>query len=78
MSGRTVLFLNARTCGIYKNGAARFKRDPATGKRTAEVDNELIEAVEAYRAGRGHTGESRVALSEIFGKRVLVPPPVPT
>jgi len=73
MSGRPVVFLNPRTCGIYKNGAPRFKRDPGTGRRTDEIDNELIGAVEAYRAGANSAGQSRVALSEIFGRRVLVP-----
>lgn len=46
-----VVVLNPRTCGIYNNGGTRYKTDPATGRRTDEVDNELIEHVAAYLEG---------------------------
>lgn len=68
-----VIFLNPRTCGIYKNGHPRYKTDPATGRRTKEPDNELIEAVDAYVDGGLSPGEATVSLDEIFGRRVLVP-----
>ena len=38
----TVAFLNPLTCGIYKDGQARYKTDPTTGRRTTDIDNELI------------------------------------
>jgi type I restriction enzyme M protein len=69
-----VSFLNPRTCGIYKSGGPRFKTDPTTGQRTEEIDNELIEHVEAYLAGkRSLPGKASVALADIYRSRVLVP-----
>jgi len=68
-----VTFLNPRTCGIYKNGAPRYKTDPATGRRTDQVDNELIEAVGAYLAGEKSPGDAAVPLSTVYGRQVLVP-----
>jgi type I restriction enzyme M protein len=73
MAAQNVVFLNPKTCGIYKNGAPRYKTDPATGKRTDQIDNELIEAVEAYLQGKHSTGEDFIPLSTIFGKHILVP-----
>lgn len=71
--GQHVTFLNPRTCGIYKDGGARFKTDPATGLRTEEIDNELIEHVMSYLKGRTPPGASSVLMSEIFGNHVLAP-----
>ncbi|MGE0129523.1 MAG: hypothetical protein AB7U82_15710 [Blastocatellales bacterium] len=68
-----VTFLNPRTCGIYKNGGTRFKTDPATGRRTQEVDNELIECVEAYLADKASPGETRVIVEDVSHNGVLVP-----
>lgn len=68
-----VVFLNPQTCGIYKNGRPRYKTDPATGMRTAEIDNELIAAVEAYLSGSQSEGERRVSVAEVFDRGVLVP-----
>ena len=68
-----IVFLNARTCGIYKNGAPRYRTDPSTGKRTDQIDNELIEAVHSFVAGTASAAESRVPLSEVYRRRVLVP-----
>ena len=69
----TVVFLNPRTCGIYKDGGRRFKTDPLTGRRTDVVDNELIEHVEAYLAGQNPPGMAAVAASTVFRKKVVVP-----
>lgn len=69
----TVTILNPITCGIYKNGKSRFKIDPKTGERTTEVDNELLEHIDAYLAGAYPSGGRQVSLDEIFDKRVLVP-----
>lgn len=68
-----VVFLNPQTCGIYKNGKPRYKTDPVTGKRTTEVDNELLAAVEAYLSGSRSEGESRICVDEVFNRGVLVP-----
>ncbi len=68
-----VVFLNPRTCGIYKDGGARFKTDPTTGLRTNEIDNELIEHVMSYLAGKPSAGSASVDLSEVFGNHVLAP-----
>jgi type I restriction enzyme M protein len=69
----SVVFLNARTCGIYKNGGPRFKTDPATGRRTNEVDDELNEMVDAYISGKKRDGIVSVPLSEVRKSRVIVP-----
>lgn len=73
MSKQQITFLNPRTCGIYKNGGIRFKTDPTTGRRTKEIDNELIEAVDAYLAHKTLHGTTSVPFKEIFDKRILVP-----
>ncbi len=73
MPKNSVTFLNPRTCGIYKSGGTRFKTDPKTGRRTDEVDNELIEAVEAYLAGKRSAGQANVYAAEAMKKRILVP-----
>lgn len=68
-----VIFLNPQTCGIYKNGGVRYKSDPATGRRTQEVDNQLAEVVDAYLAGAASEMVSAVALEDVRRARVLVP-----
>lgn len=69
----TVTFLNPRTCGIYKNGSPRFKTDPITGRRTNEIDNELIDFVEAYLRGETTPGQATIPSDEVWEKDVLVP-----
>ncbi len=68
-----VIFLNPFTCGVYKDGGARYKIDPATGRRTGEIDNELGEHVSLYLAGREVPGMVSASLKDAFSKRVLVP-----
>ena len=68
-----VTFLNPKTCGIYKSGGIRYKTDPATGKRTEEVDNELIESVDAYIAGKSSACRFDVKKSAVFKAGVIVP-----
>lgn len=68
-----VAFLNPRTCGIYKDGGARFKTDPSTGLRTGEIDNELIEHVMNYLEGIHPGGSAFVELNQVFGNHVLAP-----
>src|ERR1039458_6117946 len=69
----SVVFLNPKTCGIYKDGGPRFKTDPATGRRTEQIDNELIEDVDAYVAGTTPAGSVSVSLGRVFARGVLVP-----
>ena len=69
----TVTLLNSLTCGIYKDGQARYKVDPATGQRTTEIDNELQEQVEAYLGGLTFSGRAEAPLSDVFQRQVLVP-----
>lgn len=68
-----VTFLNPRTCGIYKSGGIRYKTDAATGKRTDEVDNELIAAVDAYVNGSASICRVHVKESDVFKNGVIVP-----
>ena len=68
-----VTFLNPQTCGIYKNGGPRYKVDSETGKRTNELDNELLEQVEAYLSGDDHLGVTTASVGDAFGRKVLVP-----
>ena len=70
---QTVTFLNPRTCGIYKSGGTRFKTDSTTGLRTKEVDNELIDCVEAFLAGGRLPGDVQVKVSHVFRNGVIVP-----
>ncbi len=70
---KAVIFLNPRTCGIYKSGGTRYKTDQLTGRRTQEVDNELISYVESFLAGKSSPGEAHIRTEEIYNKRVLVP-----
>lgn len=70
---RNVVFLNARTCGIYKNGGPRFKTDPKTGKRTTELDNQLDELVDLYLANKAHPAITSVPLSKIREQGIVVP-----
>jgi type I restriction enzyme M protein len=68
-----VVFINARTCGIYKNGGPRLKTDQLTGKRTEERDDELSELVDRFLAGKADPGITHVPLAETERSKVLVP-----
>jgi type I restriction enzyme M protein len=72
-SKETVTFLNPKTCGIYKSGGMRFKTDPATGRRSDVVDNELIEYVDAYLAGKKTPGQASVKVKDALRIGLLVP-----
>jgi type I restriction enzyme M protein len=64
--------LNPRTCGIYKSGAPRYKI-AAHGRRTSEIDNEMLEHVVMWRAGNLPPGGCRVRVADALQKSVLVP-----
>lgn len=66
-----VFFLNPRTCGIYKNGGTRYKVD-AHGVRSDEVDNELLDHVQAYVLRRKPEGCVEVS-PKVARSGVLVP-----
>ena len=68
-----VVFLNPKTCGIYKDGGTRFKTNSATGLRTTDVDNELADNVEQYLRGALPEGAIKVPLSNVIDDHVLVP-----
>ena len=68
-----VVFLNPFTCGVYKDGGARYKIDPATGQRTEEIDNELREHVDLFKAGSEAPGTVRTKLEDVFSSKVLAP-----
>lgn len=66
-----VFFLNPRTCGVYKNGGTRYKVDEH-GARQAEVDNELLDHVQAFIAGKKPAGSVEVS-AKTARAGVLVP-----
>lgn len=68
-----VALINARTCGIYKNGGIRYRTNGATGERTEEVDDELNDLVDAYMSGRAAAAVQCVDVDEVWVRRVLVP-----
>ncbi len=68
-----VVFLNPRTCGIYKSGLERYKTDSTTGRRTSEIDNELLEHVMMYLDGKSPPGLAAAPWDEVLKSRVLVP-----
>ncbi|MGN0502250.1 MAG: class I SAM-dependent DNA methyltransferase, partial [Ruminococcus sp.] len=45
-----VTFIDSQTCGIYKNGSDRYIVD-ASGNRTNEIDNQLLQDVIEYSNG---------------------------
>lgn len=68
-----VVFLNPRTCGIYKSGGTRFKTDPKTGIRTTDVDNQLLEHVDAFMRNEMPPGSTRLPAAKVWTSQVLVP-----
>jgi type I restriction enzyme M protein len=68
-----ITFLNPRTCGIYNDGGPRYKIDRRTGKRTDELDNQLIEHVDQYNDHKLPPGASTHTFEEVFAKGILVP-----
>lgn len=70
---REVVFLNPFTCGIYKDGGARYKIDQTTGRRTGEIDNELGDYASKWVAGVETPGTVRIPLSDVISTGILVP-----
>ena len=62
-----VAMLNPRTCGVYKGGARRFKVT-SDGKRTLEVDNEMLDQVLAWKAGEMPTGTVEITVAETIAR----------
>ena len=69
-----VLIVNARTCGINKDGFEQFKVDSNTGKRTEIIDNELSELTDLVRDGQVNNGSvAYVKLKAMKDARTFVP-----
>lgn len=68
-----VVFLNPRTCGLNKDGDVRYKVDFVTSRRTAEVDNEMLEQVEAYLSGQMPDGIRVEDITTVYRRGILVP-----
>lgn len=66
-----VTIMNPQTCGIYKNGSDRYVVD-SNGKRTDEIDNELLKQASLYQASGGKWFES-VPVQKTYDKDGLVP-----
>ncbi len=64
-----VVFLNPKSCGIYKNGGTKYKVD-AQGQRTDLVDNELLDVSIEYAKGNRPTA---VCLANVYANDVIVP-----
>lgn len=68
-----VSFLNPKTCGIYKNGLTRYLYDPKTGKKTDTIDNDLLESVVSFNAGKKDCSRFDIPASTVFKTGVAVP-----
>lgn len=75
MSKKTpsVVFLNPRTCGVYKDGGARYVVDATSGRRSKVIDDELNAQVDAWLAGKSTSGEADIPIPDVFTRQVLVP-----
>ncbi len=72
VAGTNVQFLNPRTCGVYKNGLARYKVTK-DGQRTREIDNEMLDHVQTWRRGEHPLGSTVIPLQITRKRDVLVP-----
>lgn len=67
-----VEFTNPKTCGLYKDGGERYVVDE-NGKRTSEIDNELLKKSLEYKRKKTRTGFYSRKIKETREKDVLVP-----
>lgn len=69
-----VLVLNARTCGLNKDGHEQLKVDRETGARTSEIDDELSDLTKEVELGHLN-GKSAlyVPRSELIERNIAVP-----
>jgi hypothetical protein len=67
------LFVNARTCGINKDGEEQYKINLTTGARLEDIDNELHNSI--VELGRGKTPKNAryVSADDLEDKRIFVP-----
>ncbi len=70
---RNVVFLNPRTCGVNKDGGTRYKVDRVTGKRSTEIDNELLSQVKQFVSGDVPEGMVAKDRLDVLRKGILVP-----
>ena len=66
-----VTFLNPQTCGIYKNGGARYVIG-LDGKMTDDIDNKLWDYAVEY-ANKDYTHCFNIPLKEVYEADVMVP-----
>ncbi len=67
------LFVNARTCGINKDGEEQYKVDVTTGSRLEDIDNELFVSVTELHKGKTPKNTEYVANETLEAKRIYVP-----
>lgn len=67
------LFVNARTCGINKDGEEQYKVDAATGNRLEDIDNELLTSIVDLRKGKLPKNTKYVQSEQLSEKQIFVP-----
>jgi hypothetical protein len=67
------LFVNAKTCGINKDGEEQYKIDAATGARLGDIDNELRDSVLELQRNLTPPNSDYVERNQLTEKRVFVP-----
>jgi hypothetical protein len=69
-----VLILNARTCGINKDGFEQFKVDHVTGKRGHIIDNQLLDLVNEVEEGTvNNKSAAYIDFKAMLSSHILVP-----
>jgi type I restriction enzyme M protein len=69
-----VLIVNARTCGLNKDGVEQYVVDPVTGARLAGIDDQLASAVASIRGeGSANSAVTFVPARALVNSRVSVP-----
>jgi hypothetical protein len=69
-----VLVVNARTCGLNKDGVEQYEVDPATGARKTTIDDELARVVgEIATQGSGGAHARYVDEQRVLDARIIVP-----
>lgn len=67
------LFVNARTCGINKDGEEQYKINLTTGARLEDIDNELHSSIIELGRGKAPKNARYVSADILEDKRIFVP-----
>jgi len=67
------LFVNARTCGINKDGEEQYKIDITTGNRLEDIDNELLDSVADLSKGKKPKNTQYIDSESLRKKQIYVP-----